>query len=143
MNEVAKPSDPISQLRDKVQEKIASELGSMMPKEMIDQIVSDSIKALLYKNVRNDTYSTPLPFITDEVNKYTRQYINKAIIDYFETDQAQIKALVAKHFEENLPNMLSSIFFGFIKGGMGGTAAFTHNLMNETLNEFRNNGRGY
>lgn len=118
MNALTTEADntPAKLFQAKVAERIRSDLGDLMPDEMIRQLVEDSIRAELYRNTNTRAYGEPQPWIKDEVRKACGEKIRQFAQEALEGHEGEIQALVKETIKDHVPDFLAGMMVGAIKG---------------------------
>lgn len=117
-----KPVDPIDAFRKKVAERIRSDIGDMMPDDMLQKICHDAVKSELYQ-----AGDTPMPWIRDEISELIGRTVKECAHNYINEEAATITKLVEDAFKEQLPKMMAHMFIEVMKGN-------TQNLSYEIQN---------
>ncbi len=111
MSEIAKPSDPMKEFRERVAAKLRDDIGAMLPDEALEEMVRVAVRDQFFKPIIiTDTYKRdeikPSWFVT-EVTKVAEPIIKKTIEQYVATHHEVIEKAVAEFLSDKHLAMLA------------------------------------
>lgn len=109
-----KDNSPLAQFREKVAERIRADIGDLMPDEMLQEIVKQSIEAELNRPIGGEYSKTP--WLQTEVRKHIGDKVHAEARRQIEEKEKEIGAMLADEIRKQLPEMMATIFLTLIKG---------------------------
>jgi hypothetical protein len=120
--------DPLSIFRKNIQDRIAADFSTLIPEEVMEKLIADSVNAMLYEDIipaqqRSSYHHIPKPFIKDAVQKQSSEIIRAAIEKAMGEKKVEIHEMVAAYITENIGSIVAEVLLGFV-------SANTINMMN-------------
>lgn len=129
-----KDNEPMKIFQDKISAKIRSDIGDLMPDDMLQKLVSDAIHAELYRDVavkRSYGKHEPLPWIQsivrDQVESKLKQYVDQQIEQHYE----KLHDMVVEQVKENGSKVIGDLILSAVRGHVTGLeTALSSAIMN-------------
>lgn len=113
----AEAQTPVDQFCAKVADRIRGDIGDLMPDEMLQQIVTETIKAELERPINPKGSMTGSgPWIRHEIMKAIEPRMTAEISRQIEKQEKQIGRMVSEELAKIIPDMLAQIIMSVVKG---------------------------
>ena len=109
---------PVEQFREKVADRIRGDIGSLMPDEMLQQIVKETIEVELNRPVNPGTgyHREQTPWIRKEILSVLKPSIEKVVAAEITRAEKDIEKMVKEEIKELIPGMFANILMTMLKG---------------------------
>ena len=125
------PESPIGKFREKVADRIRGDIGDLMPDEMLQQIVKDTIQVELNRptKIGSGYNATQAPWIRTEILNVIKPRLDAAVKAEIEAHQDAIKQMVKDEIKELIPGMFAEMMMAIVKGQSYSIEAIVQNFL--------------
>ncbi len=113
-NAVAKPMTATEQFREKIFDRIRSDIGDLMPDEMLREIVKQCIHDELNKPVGGIGGGSP--WIKHIIKEQISGRVRQTAIDIVSAEESKIHAAMVENLKEQMPEMMATLLLTILKG---------------------------
>ena len=135
MTEVTTKADnsPEALFRAKITERIRSDIGELMPDEMLRSVVTDAINAELYRDTRpsSQSWGKPQPWVQIAVEKAISKSLSEFVQKELEERDDELRQMFAEHLKDALPQLLSHLLIEAMKANNFNMADAVGRALNE------------
>lgn len=123
---------PIGKFREKVAERIRDDIGTLMPDEMLQQIVKETIQAELDRPVKVGGFynAEQTPWIRKEILGIIKPSIEAAVSSEIKKHEVSISKMVKDEIKELIPAMFAEVIMAILKGEASSIEYAVRNLLN-------------
>lgn len=119
--------DVMQAWRESVVELIGKDMGALMPKEMLSEVVKQAIEGELNRKVNSGIHGEP--WIQKKVRETVAEEVRKVAVKEIDARVAEIGPMVVEEVKKIIPNALGMMLMGMLQGNTSFISNEVYNVM--------------
>ncbi len=110
-------NSPEAIFRAKIKDRIRSDVGNLMPDEMLSSLISDAIRAELYRDTRpaNQSWGQPQPWVRGEVERVLSAKMKEILDEELSSREDEVREMIVAKIKDCIPAILGEVVMALVK----------------------------